>query len=141
MNKISLLVIALLVSHFFSCSNNDGDTGPANELETILKEGTWKVTKYNENGVDRIAMFENYKFTFSSGSAVTATKDSTSPTTGFWTPSTSSGSYTLYLDFAKTPSFSRLNDTWRNTSLSASQLKFRRVLFTGLPDSLNLEKQ
>ena len=140
MKKISLLILSILISHLFSCSgDNDGDNGPANELETILKQGTWKISKYSENGIDRIALFENYTFTFPSGSSIIASKDST--TTGYWTPSTSNGSYTMYLDFAKAKNLNRLNDTWQNISLNASQLKFRRVLFTGLSDSLNLDKQ
>lgn len=59
-----------------SCDSDEevpaATTDNVNKVTNIAKQGTWKVTLYNDHGQDKTDDFEGYAFTFGDGNVLTA---------------------------------------------------------------------
>ena len=92
MNAMSVknVLLSVMVMGLVSCDNDDddGDTGQFDSLDvTALQSaataGTWKITRFIEDGEDETADFENYVFSFDTNGNLTA-DNGTSTFTGSW---------------------------------------------------------
>jgi hypothetical protein len=82
MRFVNILAALLLMIVFDSCKKDKGD--PADPAEGYFKSGTWRITNFMYDNVDRTSDFAGYTFAFSGDGKVNATKDN-SIITGNWT--------------------------------------------------------
>mgnify|MGYP003644919013 CR=1 FL=1 len=127
--KRIMLLLAVVV--FASCSSDD-DAGDANstefqQIETVLPQGKWMVSKLIDGDSDHTSDFESFEFTFSEDGSVTAQNDLfTEP--GTWSyDNSSSSSEELVLQFSGTTPFDKLNDDWDIVSVSNSKVELSDV--------------
>jgi len=124
MKKILLLLFTVIV--FASCSSDD-DSGDANtndfeQIETILPQGEWEVSKFMEGASDNTNEFESFVFTFDEDGTVVAQNDLFAEN-GTWTYDNSSTNEELVLVFGQTTPFDRINDDWVILSVSNSKIE------------------
>lgn len=132
----------------FSCSDDDAsnETKTIEKIETHLKSGTWRITKFIDSGNDETSDFTGYNFTFASNGVLTTTNGVTTYT-GTWSISKSSSDDDSYnnLDFNiyfnLTNQFEELNDDWDFISNSPSKIELIDISGgNGGTDYLTFEK-
>ena len=94
---------------------------PSNPISTIVQQGSWRITLYNDNGTDETSNFTGYSFKFNSNGTITATKGG-STVNGTWSKGTDDSQPKLYLNFGATNPFDSLTSDWRITSQNTSKI-------------------
>jgi len=120
----SVVIVLLLTSTMFSCSDDD-NISPDNS-SSVIKEGTWKITNFNEKGQDHTNYFSGYSFDFQNGGVVKATSGA-SEISGTWGIRKDSGKTKLDLDFGNIPKFEELNEDWEIISQSSTKMDLKDV--------------
>ncbi|EAZ96168.1 hypothetical protein FBBAL38_02075 [Flavobacteria bacterium BAL38] len=71
---IPLLALVFLLNVASMCSNDDNSNSSADPTPVIntVTSGTWRITFYEDNGVDETTNYSNYNFTFNSNGVLTA---------------------------------------------------------------------
>jgi hypothetical protein len=82
-----------------------------NELIQILKEGTWQVTNFTDDGENYTSEYNGFVFDFKENFTVTATKNE-DVVNGSWAIIYDDGKLKLELDFGETTPFDELNNDW-----------------------------
>lgn len=76
MKKLRLAGVGLMSLLAFTACNDDDDdisvNGNATAVANNLKSGTWRITEFVEDGVDRLSEFESYAFTFGANGQLVA---------------------------------------------------------------------
>lgn len=109
-----------------ACKKEDEKT--KEEIETEVTAGTWRITYFNDSGVDETANFSGYNFTFAPSGTLTATNGSTTYT-GTWSITDSNSNddsaddLDFNINFNLTNDFQDLNDDWDITSHSSSKIE------------------
>ena len=125
MKKLRLLAVGLLVAiTAYSCSDDDDAVsvnGNATAVANNLKSGTWRITEFVDDGVDRLPEVAAYDFTFGANGVVTAT-DGEMTYTGTWSVDDDhdddndddgfDSDIDLDIAFASPLEFANLNDDW-----------------------------
>lgn len=128
MKKILLLFTIIA---FASCSSDD-DSGDANttdfeQIETILPQGDWEVSKFMDDETDSTNDFESFVFTFDEDGTVVAQNDLFTEN-GTWAyDNSSSTEEELVLQFSQTTPFNRINDDWEILSVSNSKVELSNI--------------
>ena len=104
-----LIIIALVI--FSSCKKHH-DTGQPIALNAAFVQGKWKITHYDDKGVDETNHFAGYEFQFNSNGIVTAAKTGSATVSGAWGSGNDNSTLKLVLDFGNTATFSELNEDW-----------------------------
>lgn len=124
-----ILIIATIIV-FASCSTDD-DSGSVNtpefeQIETILPQGKWEVSKLIENDADSTATFESFDFTFKTDGSVIAQNDLFTEN-GTWAYDNESNDddEELILQFTNTTPFNKINDDWDIISVSSSKIELK----------------
>ncbi|MBT8317734.1 MAG: hypothetical protein HKP59_08900 [Lutibacter sp.] len=81
------------------------------ELVDILKEGTWIVANFTDDGENYTNEYHDFVFDFKENFIVTATKND-DVVNGTWAVIYDDGKLKLELDFGETTPFDELNDDW-----------------------------
>jgi len=121
-----LFIVAAIVI-FASCSSDD-DSGDVNtsefeQVKTTLPQGKWKVSTFNDNGIDKSEEFESFKFTFNKDGSVEAQNDLLTEL-GTWNyDNTSSSSEKLNLKFGEINPFDEISDDWNIISVTNSKVE------------------
>ena len=136
-NKLYLsLIIGALA--FVSC-NKDDDSNTSSNVINIIQQGSWKITLYNDNGVDELYYFTGYSFTFSNGTA-TASKNSIS-VVGTYSSGVDDSQNKLYLDFAANVPFNEITNDWHIIEETSTKIRLEDVSGgNGGTDYLTFEK-
>ncbi len=124
-NSITFLIIISILVSFAACKKND-DPGPSTNINTNVQQGTWKVSLFDNKGVDETTDFNGYVFTFSSGGTVTAV-NSNGPVSGTWATGTDNSKLKLILVFPAVSPFEELNEDWEVLGQSSSEIKLKHV--------------
>jgi hypothetical protein len=118
-------VIALLMtSLLWSCDDNS-DSSPDNSAP-ILKDGTWIITNFNEDGQDHTNYFSGYSFDFRDAGVVKASSG-TNVISGIWIIRKDSGKTKLDLNFGNIPKFEELNEDWEIVSQNSTKMDLKDV--------------
>lgn len=121
---------ALLFAFTFalpSCSKDDDTENTPKQVEENFSTGTWKVTLFEEDGVNQTGYFTGYNFTFSASKTVVAT-NGTNTVNGTWNSFIDSGSTKFLLDFnVSSGPFEEISEDWRVLSNSATKIELRHV--------------
>ncbi len=108
-----------------------------------MSDGSWKITKYSDDGVDETAQFSAYTFTFDSNGTV-----STGDFSGTWSTSEdnsnddSNSDVDFNIAFAVSNNLDDLTDDWEITSQTKDKLELQDVSGgNGGTDYLTFEKK
>lgn len=86
--SIHILSATILLMIVFSCSNKSNDITPSNSSQN-LKQGSWKVSYFEERGKIETSKFDGYLMTFNSDGSFSLF-DSFNSFNGTWTVNNSS---------------------------------------------------
>ena len=101
MKKLQLIpiIMALLIGTVTSCSKDSTTTvGITTPTSTVLMQGTWKITYFNDSGTDGTANYNGYIFTFVTGGNVSVINGSI-VYNGTWTTHSDDSQNKLYMNF------------------------------------------
>jgi hypothetical protein len=128
--KIFSLVFSILLL-IISCDKND-DSDDASQ-ETLIKvnnsivNGTWRVSYFNEDGIEQTYHFNNYNFIFSANKSISATNGS-STYMGTWATGTDDSTPKLILSFsASTGPFEEISEDWQIVTVTANQIDLKHI--------------
>ena len=119
----------------FSCtsdSSSSNSVDPAPVINTV-KNGTWRITFYEDSGVNETTNFTGYNFTFGSNSVLTATNGPntylgtwsvTSDTSGDDSPS---NDLDFNIAFASPANFEELTEDWNILEKTDTKIKLVHV--------------
>ncbi|MDC7999141.1 hypothetical protein [Gilvibacter sediminis] len=138
----ALLAVVALTT--VSCSeddnNNNNNNAAANllaeELRNTASSGTWRVSRYEDNGQNETSDYNGYSFTFGSDGMLTAT-NSSNTVTGTWSVTVDSSSSDSSDDdgsddsddvdfnifFASPADFEELSDDWDIVSRTDTRIE------------------
>ncbi len=125
-----ILAIVFGFSLFASaCSKVDGDS--TNDVAgVVMQKQTWRMTGYYDDGVDRLASFTGYAFTFKENGEVLAVRDRESHT-GTWRTTTtrsitdSSEVEGIEFSFDNVRPFNSINKNWEVISKTTKTIHLR----------------
>lgn len=136
--RIYAIALTLALSVFTSCKK-DEDTSPV--LAGYLQQGTWRVTEFKDDDVNKTANFAGYTFTFKSGGVVSVLKPDGSTVNGEWTVENDNQKEKLDLEFGVAEELHELNDDWHETAFTATKIQLEDPSVGGITiDRLTFEK-
>jgi hypothetical protein len=113
------------------------------KVDKYMSDGSWKITKYSDDGVDETSQFSAYTFTFDSNGTV-----STGDFSGTWSTSEdnsnddSNSDVDFNIAFAVSNNLDDLTDDWEITSQTKDKLELQDVSGgNGGTDYLTFEKK
>lgn len=135
----SLMIVLLMSLSFVACSTDDTEDDPQNDnqqaqqIESIAKTGSWRITNFNDSGEDETADFAGYNFTFNDDGSLVATNGA-NMLTGTWSVTDSSGSdddddsesdvdFNIFFPVPESNDFEDLNDDWDVVSSSVTRIE------------------
>lgn len=157
MKKLSIISVVSLIFMLnvaSMCSNDDDPQVPliypANPAPVIniVSQGTWRITFYQDSGVDETNDFNGYNFTFGASNVLTAT-NGVDTYTGNWSVTNSDSNddnpnndLDFNISFSAPPLFSdELTDDWDIISFNSNKIKLIDVSGgNGGTDYLTFEK-
>ncbi|WDF70206.1 hypothetical protein PQ465_07460 [Sphingobacterium oryzagri] len=117
-NQLICTLIVAACSFFAIGCDKDDDYDRQNEetakVSVLLQVGTWKITRYKDNGTDRTALWSGYVFKFDSGNVLRATLGATT-STGSWSITADddrTNDLDLNLFFANATDLRSINEEW-----------------------------
>ena len=108
-----------------ACSRDNNNVVPANALTSVISQSRWIVSNFRKEGNDQLFLFGGYRFTFGSNTTVTAERNNGAAAQGTWNSSALNGKSILFLDFASTPDFERLNGNWETVELNSGFIRLQ----------------
>jgi hypothetical protein len=155
MKKLKLIPLLSLIFLFnvaSTCSNDDNSNSSSNELQqqviNTVSSGTWKVTFYQESGVDHTPYFTGFNFTFGSNNVLTAT-NGTNTYTGSWSVTSddksnndnSKDDVDFNIAFPSPSNFLELTEDWHILERTNTKIRLTHVSGgNGGTDFLTIEK-
>ncbi len=136
------VILALVLGGVTSCTKDSTTTlGTTAATSTILLQGTWKVTYFNDSGTDGTANYNGYIFTFVSGGSMSVINGSI-VYNGTWTTHNDDNQNKLYMDFGVTTSpYAELRKDWHIVEKTSTKLRMEDVSGgAGGTDYLTLER-
>ena len=102
--QLMLIIMSVVMGSFSSCSKDSTTTpGTTTATSTILLQGTWKITYFNDSGTDGTANYNGYIITFVSGGSVSVINGSI-VYNGSWSTHNDDSQNKLYMNFGTTTS-------------------------------------
>lgn len=140
----TIALLFLFSTAFVSCTkdNNMSSGGSSTTAtSTIITQGTWKVTYFNDSGTDETGNYTGYMFTFVSGGSAGAILGSI-VTNGIWNSYNDNSDNKLYLSFGSTPPLSKLKADWHIVEKTSIKIRMEDTSGggNGTTDYLTLEK-
>ena len=147
--KIKILTLLVGLFTFVSCSNDSDNTNNNNTqnlIENNVQDGTWRITKFIDSGIDETNHFTGYNFTFNSSGVLNA-NNGTNNYNGTWSISDSNSNddsqddlhFNIY--FNLTNDFEDLNDDWDFVSQTSTKIELIDISGgNGGTDYLTFEK-
>ncbi len=134
MKKLNLFAAGVfLFALTTSCSSDDDNSnvnnGNINQITNIVKDGTWKITTFSEDGNDETDNYTGYNFTFDNN-MLTAT-NGVDTHTGTWSVTTSDSDdddnsdndIDFNIGFTSPQDFNDLSDDWDIIEYSSDVIK------------------
>ena len=131
--QLSLFVI--LLSVVFSCSNDSSSNSSVDPTPVIntVNKGTWRITFYEDSGVNETSNFVGYNFTFGANSLLTAT-NVTNTYIGAWSVTSDnsgddspSNDLDFNIAFNSPANFSELTEDWNIIERTDTKIKLVHV--------------
>ncbi len=144
MKRIQLIgfITAMVLGSFTSCTKDStSSTSTAIATSTVLLQGSWKITYFNDSGTDKTTSFSGYIFTFVTGGSMSALNGSV-VYNGSWTTHNDDSENKLFLDFGATPPpLDGLKHDWQIIEKTSVKIRLQDVSGgAGATDYLTFEK-
>lgn len=149
---IPILFCIFLLNVAGMCSSDDDNSstptsnGIKNQVINTASAGTWRVTLFEEDGVNETTNYAGYNFTFGSNSVLTST-NGTNSYSGTWSISDSNSNDDTLNDlhfnisFSAPKDFADLSDDWDIIERTDTRIKLKDVSGgSGGTDYLTFEK-
>lgn len=126
-----------IVTIFSSCSDEDdvavnNSVDPTPVINTV-NTGTWRITFYQDSGVDETSDFSGYNFSFGAGNILSAT-NGTNTYTGTWSVTSDnsnddspSNDLDFNIAFSAPANFAELTEDWNIISYTATKVQLVHV--------------
>jgi len=134
-NVLRVVVVATMLNLFLSCTNDSSSSDavdPAPVVNTVNK-GTWRVTFYEDSGVNETSNFTGYNFTFGTNSVLTAANGSNTYV-GTWSVTVDnsgddnpSSDLDFNIAFSSPSNFAELTDDWNILERTDTKIKLVHV--------------
>ena len=131
----TLPLAILLAFVLVSCqSDDDSSASTKTQIESNIQEGTWRITKFIDSGMDETSLFTGYDFDFRSSGVLNA-DNGTNSYDGTWSITDSNSNddspddLDFNINFDLTNDFEELNDDW--DILSQSSIKIELIDVSG----------
>jgi hypothetical protein len=134
---ISAIMFLFIVTIFSSCSDEDdvavnNSVDPTPVINTV-NTGTWRITFYQDSGVDETSDFSGYNFSFGAGNILSAT-NGTNTYTGTWSVTSDnsnddspSNDLDFNIAFSAPANFAELTEDWNIISYTATKVQLVHV--------------
>jgi hypothetical protein len=134
---ISAFIFLFIVTIFSSCSDED-DSTVNNSVDptpviNIVNNGTWRVTLYEDSGVDETSNFTGYNFSFGAGNILSAT-NGTNTYSGTWSVTSDnslddspSNDLDFNIAFSTPANFAELTEDWNIISYTTTKIQLIHV--------------
>lgn len=153
MGKLNLFAAGVFLFALTTSCGSDDDNGSVNngninQITNIVKDGTWKITTFSEDGNDETGNFTGYNFTFGNNNVLTAS-NGTDTNTGTWSVTSSDSNdddnsdndIDFNIGFVSPQEFADLSDDWDIIEYSSDVIKLIDVSGgNGGTDYLTFEK-
>ena len=134
---ISAFMFLFIVAIVSSCSDEDDKTVnncvDPTPVINIVNNGTWRVTLYEDSGVDETSNFTGYNFSFGAGNILSAT-NGTNTYSGTWSVTSDnslddspSNDLDFNIAFSTPANFADLTDDWNIISYTATKIQLIHV--------------
>ncbi|MFN3755344.1 MAG: hypothetical protein ACK4RM_00160 [Flavobacterium sp.] len=128
--KKTLALALLIMMPLISCSSDDSPSSNsqlASQVQSQAVNGNWRVTLFNEDGVNKTSLFEGFNFVFTADGTVSATNN-TDLVSGTWITGVDDSTPKFILLFAvNSGPFEEISEDWRILSVSSTKMEFRHV--------------
>lgn len=124
--KTKFLIPILTVLLWGSSACKKEDNSSASASPSIITQGQWRVTLYNDSGNDETNHFTGYAFTFNSAGTVFANKSGAN-VSGTWSTGTDDSQQKLYLTFTSNADFIEISNDWHILSQSSTKIQLEDV--------------
>ncbi len=122
-------LLLLLIFNFQSCKKDDNSSSSGSlstaQLNSSIQQGSWRVTLFQDNGIDETNHYSGYSFTFNSGGSIVASNSGT--VNGLWSTGSDDSHIKLILNFGSIVPFSELNSDWHVIQQSATLIRLEDV--------------
>jgi hypothetical protein len=134
---ISAFMFLFIVTIVSSCSDED-DSTVNNSVDptpviNIVNNGTWRVTLYEDSGVDETSNFTGYNFSFGAGNILSAT-NGTNTYSGTWSVTSDnslddspSNDLDFNIAFSTPANFAELTEDWNIISYTSTKIQLIHV--------------
>jgi hypothetical protein len=132
------------------CSSDDSSSSSVDTSAVVgtVTQGNWRVTLFDEDGIDHTSHFSGYNFTFGDSNVLTAT-NGTNTYTGAWSVTSDdssnddnpSGDIDFNILFSSPADFAELTEDWHILERTATKIRLRHISGgDGSIDLLTFEK-
>jgi hypothetical protein len=134
-NVLHIVVMAILINLFFSCSNDSSSSNSVDPTPVVntVNKGTWRITFYEDSGVNETSNFTGYNFTFGPNSVLTAT-NGTNTYLGTWSVTSDnsgddspSNDLDFNIAFSSPSNFEELTEDWNIIERTDTKIKLVHV--------------
>lgn len=134
---ISAFMFLFIVTIVSSCSDED-DSTVNNSVDptpviNVVNNGTWRVTLYEDSGVDETSNFTGYNFSFGAGNILSAT-NGTNTYSGTWSVTSDnslddspSNDLDFNIAFSTPANFAELTEDWNIISYTSTKIQLIHV--------------
>ncbi len=127
--KKKILISAMFCFLILNSCDTGGSSSSTTDPQTLIntaKQGTWRVTTYNDSGTDETSHFTGYNFTFATSNVLSAT-NGTNNYTGSWSVLTDDNNdnptgLKLNIAIVSPPDFADLTDDWNVASYNSTTI-------------------
>ena len=128
----------LLLNIVSSCSDEDDTTVVNNSVDptpviNVVNNGTWRITLFNDSGVDETLNFTDYDFSFGASNILSAT-NGTNTYSGTWSVTSDnslddspSNDLDFNIAFSAPANFAELTEDWNIISYTATKIELIHV--------------
>ncbi len=133
----SILSLIFMLNVASMCSNDDDvipspSVNPSPVINTV-KNGTWRITFFQDSGTNETSNFDGYTFTFGSSSVLTA-ENGANTYTGSWSVTSDnshddspSNDLDFNINFATPANFEELSEDWNILEFTSTKVRLVHV--------------
>jgi hypothetical protein len=124
-------MLVMVLNTFTACSKKENTAAATSTTSSIILQGQWRITYFNNSGADSSAAYNGFKLLFTSGGSVAAFNDLFA-VNGSWNTYNNDSRDNLFLHFPTTLLLiSALNDDWHIVEKTSVKIRMQDVTAAG----------
>jgi hypothetical protein len=121
--KLKGMLIFVFSLSLLGCKQDDPIVpNSTSAFSNVLKNGTWRVSYYLDDGQDETTNFTGFAFQFANDNVLNATKNNT-VISGTWSMGIDDSIVKLLLNFSTPPDFESLSGDWKVSTYNSTQIQ------------------